>query len=356
MGYVHPEEAIRAAGKDAEEKMSTFGVEMVFRDDLNAAVQEYAATEEAEDLQGERARFLEFVLRDLRQAGHDLDEDTRAQVKEASQRLVELGVRFQQNVDEWDDFIAVDSDDIEGLPPAFVESLEKDEETGKLKVTLAYPHLIPFLENAKRRDLREELRFKFNIQAVEDNRPILEEALQRRQEVAEAFEQASWAHHRLEERMAKEPERVSAFYEGLLPPLSVQAEKDIAEISTLLEGDTGDDQVQVWDWSYYDTLQRKTDYGVDPFEVAQYFPLPDVLEGMFQLTSEMFGISFRKIEDPDVWQEDVELYAIDETETGEELSRFYLDLFPREGKFGHAAEFPLVPSRVLEDEFMNGAP
>jgi thimet oligopeptidase len=349
MGYVHPEEAIRAAGKDAEEKMSTFGVEMVFRDDLNAAVQEYAATEEAEDLQGERARFLEFVLRDLRQAGHHLDEDTRAQVKEASQRLVELGVRFQQNVDEWDDFIAVDSDDIEGLPPAFVESLEKDEETGKLKVTLAYPHLIPFLENAKRRDLREELRFKFNIQAVEDNRPILEEALQRRQEVAEAFEQASWAHHRLEERMAKEPERVSAFYEGLLPPLSVQAEKDIAEISTLLEGDTGDDQVQVWDWSYYDTLQRKTDYGVDPFEVAQYFPLPDVLEGMFQLTSEMFGISFRKIEDPDVWQEDVELYAIDETETGEELSRFYLDLFPREGKFGHAAEFPLVPSRVLED-------
>lgn len=349
MGYVHPEEPVRAAGKDAEEKMSSFGVDMVFRDDLNQAVQEYAVTDDATGLSGERARFLEFVLRDLRQAGHELDSETRAQVKKASQRLVELGVRFQQNVDEWDDFITVDSDDLEGLPPAFAESLEEDDETGKLKVTLAYPHLIPFLENAKRRDLREDLRFKFNIQAVEDNRPILEEALQQRQDIAEAFGQPSWAHHRLDERMAKEPENVSAFYEGLLPPLSAQADKDIAEVSSLLQADTGEDQVEVWDWSYYDTLQRKTDYGVDPFEVAQYFPLPDVLNGMFKLTSEMFGISFRKIEEPDVWHKDVELYAIDETATGEELARFYLDLFPREGKFGHAAEFPLVPSRQLED-------
>jgi len=349
MGYVHPDEAIRAAGKDAEEKLQTFGVEMIFRDDLNAAVNLYAATDEAATLEGERARFLEFVLRDLRKAGHELDPDTRSSVKEATQRLVELGVRFQQNIDETEDWILVDGDDLEGLPPEFAEGLEKDEQSGKLKVTLAYPQLIPFLENAKRRDLREELRFKFNTQAVDENRPLLEEAVERREDIARAFGQPSWAHHRLEERMAKNPERVGAFYEDLIPPLTAKGEQDIETMAGLLEADTGDRQVQVWDWSYYDTLQRKTDYGVDPFEVAKYFPLQQVLDGMFELTSEVFGIKFREIEGAEVWHEDVVLYAIDNAADGEELATFYLDLFPREGKYGHAAEFPLVLSRRLED-------
>jgi oligopeptidase A len=349
MGYVHPDKVIRSAGKAAEETMGNFGVEMIFRDDLNAAVKEYAATEEAHGLQGEQARYLEFSLRDLRQAGHELDPETRARVKEKTQRLVELGVRFQSNIDEWDDHILVDNDDLEGLPPAYAESLEADEESGKLKVTLAYPHLLPFLENAKRRDLRQELSFKFNTQAVEANGAILEEAIRLRREIAAEFGLPSWAHHRLEERMAKDPERVGAFYDDLIPPLTEQGNRDLEVIGELLDADTGDSQVRVWDWRYYDTQQRRTDFGVDPFEVAQYFPLDGVLNGMFALVQETFGLTFVEIEDPDVWHPDVRLFAINDTQSGEELSHFYLDLFPREGKFAHAAEFPLIPSRRMEN-------
>lgn len=348
-GYVHSDKEVRAAAKTSEEMQTKFGVDMVFRDDLNSAVTEYAETDEAKSLQGEKGRFLEFSLRDLRRAGHDLDSDTRAAVKEKTERLVELGVRFQQNVDEWDDWILCTRDDLDGLPDSFIDALETDEETGRYKVTIAYPHLIPFTENATRRDLREELRFKFNTVAVEDNRKILDEAIQLRQEIAEAFGHPTWAHHRLEERMAKDPGRVKAFYADLIDPLTVKGKQEVAVISALLEADTGETKVQGWDWSYYDTQQRKTEYGVDNFEVAKYFPLPHVLDGMFQLTSEMFGITFHEIEDPDVWHEDVSMFAMSEAETGEELARFYLDLFPREGKYGHAAEFPLILSRVLED-------
>jgi oligopeptidase A len=349
MGYVHPDKAVRSAGKSVEEKMGNFGVEMIFRDDLNAAVQEYSQTEEAHALEGEKARYLEFSLRDLRRAGHELDPETRARVKEKTQRLVQLGVRFQENIDEWEDHILVDSDDLEGLPSSFAESLETDEESGKLKVTLAYPHLIPFLENAKQRRLREELSYKFNTQAVEANRAILEEAVRLRHEIAAEFDLPSWAHHRLEERMAKEPERVAAFYEDLIPPLTSQGEKDIDVISGLLDADTGDNQVRVWDWRYYDTQQRRTDFGVDPFEVAQYFALDSVLGGLFDLVQETFGLDFEELSEPDVWHPDVRLFAINDAGSGEELAHFYLDLFPREGKFGHAAEFPLIESRRMED-------
>ncbi len=349
MGYVHSEKEIRSAAKTAEEKLETFGVEMVFRDDLNAAVQEYAVTDEATELDGERARFVEFTLRDLRHAGHELSPEARARVKEKTQRLVELGVRFQENIDEWEDHILVTPDDLEGLPPSFAESLETDEDTGKLKVTLAYPHLIPFVENAKRRELREQLSFKFNTQAVEANREILEEARRLRHQIAEEFGVPSWAHHRLEERMAKDPERVASFYDDLVSPLTQQGEADLSVMGELLAEDVGETQIQGWDWRYYDTQQRRTDYGVDPFEVANYFPLDGVLGGMFDLVQETFGLEFREVADPDVWHPDVRLFAIHDAESEEQLAHFYLDLFPREGKYGHAAEFPLVMSRCMED-------
>lgn len=348
-GYVHTDKEIRTAAKAADEKMTRWASEIAFRDDLNDAVKEFAKTDEAKGLAGEKARLLEFTLRDLRRSGHDLDPETREAVKERTLRLTELSVRFQQNIDEWDAWILCTRDDLDGLPDAFIDGLETDEETGKYKVTIAYPHLIPFTENATRRDLREELRFKFNTVAVEDNRKILEEALRLRQEIAEAFALATWSDYQLEERMAKGPDRVKDFYSGLIDPLTEKATAEIAAMAGMLETDTGDAQVQLWDWGYYDTQQRKTDYGVDNFEVAKYFPLPQVLEGMFELTSEVFGITFREIEDADTWHPDVQYFAIDDAETGEELSHFYLDLFPREGKYGHAAEFPLIPSRVLED-------
>lgn len=349
MGYVHSDKTVRAAAKAAEERNSKFGVELIFRDDLNTAIRDFARTDEAASLEGEHARLLKFVLRDLRRAGHELDPEARALVKEKTERLVELAVRFQQNIDEWEDWILCDRDDLDGLPDVFIDSLDVDEDSGKYKVTIDYPNLFPFLENARRRDLREQLRFKFNTVAIEDNRKILEEVAELRQEIAEIFGRPSWAHHQLEERMAKSPDRVKAFYADLLQPLTEKAKAEVEAMTELLHADTGDDTLRLWDSSYYDNQQRKTQYGVDNFEVAQYFPLPRVLEGMFQLTSEMFGLEYVEITDFDRWHPDVQLFAVVDQESGEEISRFYLDLFPREGKFGHAAEFPMVYSRLLED-------
>ncbi len=349
MGYVHPDKEVRSAGKDAEEAMDKFAAEIYFRDDVYAAVTGYEETDEAAALEGEQARFLEKVNRSLVKAGHDLDSEARNAVKERTLRLKELEVRFAQNIDEWEAWILVTKEDCDGLPDSWIDALETDGESGKLKVTIAYPHLIPFLDNATRRDLREELRFKYLTVAVDENRAILEEGVRLRQEIANAFDQPSWAHHRLDDRMAKTPERVESFYKDLREPLTDRGLEEVAVVAKLLEADTADTKVQSWDWGYYDTQQRKTDYGVDPFEIANYFPLPQVLDGMFELTSEMFGIAFEEIKDFDSWHEDVQMFAIHDAATGEELARFYLDLFPRDGKYGHAAEFPLVPSRRLAD-------
>ena len=101
--------------------------------------------------------------------------------------------------------------------------------------------------------------------------------------------------------------------------------------------------MQAWDRTYYHTQQMKNDYQVDPLEVAAYFPLDKTLDGLFDITQQVFGLTYEQVE-ADVWHEDVLAYRMTDSTTGDLVAHFYMDLFPRDGKFSHAAAFSLVPS------------
>jgi Zn-dependent oligopeptidase len=351
MGYVHPDPAVRDAAHEAEERIDTWRVKLFFRPDLNQAITEFAASEEAAALTGEPRRLLEFVQRDLRRAGHALAEENRRTLEDISTRLVEIGVRFDRNIAEVDDHLVVTQEDLDGLPPEYVEGLTAGDAAGTFKVTMAYPEVIPFLENARRRDLREQLSFKFANRAVDTNRELLAEAVALRQQVAELFGEPSWAHHQMDDRMAKNPETVQRFFGELLPPLTDKGRAELEVMRRLLVDDTGDPDaaIQLWDWRFYDTQLRRLNYGVDNNEVAQYFPLQQVVDGMLEITGQVFGLEYRPVPDAPVWHPDVVTYAIHDADSDDELARFHMDLHPRDGKFHHAAAFVLVPGRRLPD-------
>ena len=348
MGYVHTDPEVRTAGHACSERISKWHTDLTFDPGLYRAVEAFRATREARSLTGERARYLDFVCRDLRKAGHHLPEESQARVKELTARMIELGVAFARNIAEYEDALEVTREEAEGLPDTYIDSLPPAEEEGKLRVTMAYPHVVPFMENAGRRDLRERLAEKFNNRAVKSNRPILEEAVAIRMEIATLFGEPSWAHHRLSERMAKTPETVEGFYDLLMEPLLQAGRREVARIAEMLESDGEPGPPQAWDWRYYDNRIRRTEYGVDQMEVAGYFPLDRVVEGMLDLTGEVFGVEYREVEAP-VWHPDVITYAVFDQASGEHLSNFHMDLFPREGKFSHAAAFTLVKGRRRED-------
>ena len=349
MSYVHPDAEVRETALAGQEKLQAFGVEMIFREDLYEKVKEFSTTDEASALAGESARALEHGLRDFRRAGHGLEKSERDALKERAQRLSQIGIQFQSNIDNDPNRLLVDREDLTGLPDAYIESLETDEETGKLIITMAYPDVVPFNKHAERRDLREQLSFLYNTRAVEVNRPLLAEAIRLRDESAGILGYDSFAHYNLEERMAKTPENVASFYDDLIPGLTSLGSEELAEIRNLLEADTEDTVVRTWDWNFYDTAQRRTQYGVDHYEVAKYLPLARVLEGLFGICEEVFGLEITRLPDAMAWHPDVKLYQISDSGSGEPLARFYLDLFPREGKFSHAAKFPIVPGRRLPD-------
>ena len=150
MGQVHTDAAVRDAGNDAEERINKWRVALVFRDDLYRAVRAFADTDEAEALEGERARLLAHWLRDFRRAGHELSAEDRAELERLRTRLVEVEIAFQRNINEFRDGIDVTREQLAGLPDDFIERLSPGEREGTYRVSLDYPEVNPFLEQATR--------------------------------------------------------------------------------------------------------------------------------------------------------------------------------------------------------------
>ena len=205
MVRVHPDEAVRAAAHDADERMTTWRRSLALRDDVAAAVGRYATSADAQRIAGEERRLLEHWQRDLRRAGHDLPPDARDEIREMTARTVSIEATFERNVDEWSDGIDLTQDDLAGMPQSYVAGLRPGTAPGTYRVSLEYPDYYPFMESSPRRDLREALARKMAGRAVEANRPLLAEVLALRRRQAAILGYPSWAHYRIEPKMARTP-------------------------------------------------------------------------------------------------------------------------------------------------------
>ncbi len=341
--------AVRDAGQEAEERISTWRVELPFRDDLAAAAASLAASPAGAALEGEDRRFLDYLLRDVRRAGHGLPPEVRDEVRGLLGRLVALEATFARNLAEATGGIDVERDGLEGLPASYVARLEPGETPGTRRVTLRKPDLMPFLEQALRRDLRRGLEAAWFDKAHEANAPLLAEALDIRRRAASLLGYASWAHYRLEEKMAADPAAVEAFYASILGPLRAKAVGELAVMADELRRVGASPPVESWDWRWCGTRTRVRAYAVDPDELRAYLPLDAVLGGLLDLTAEVFGLRFEPVAPAESWYPDVRRLRVRDAGGDDVLGDILLDLHPRDGKYDHAAAFPLVPSRELAD-------
>ncbi len=340
----HPDKAVRDAGNDAEQALSTWATELLARPSVFAAV----SAVDLESLEGLERRSADEWLRDLRRAGHGLDDSDRERVTALRTELIGLQVDFAKNIAEYKDHLDVPTADLGALPDTYVASLDRGDLPDTVRVTLDYPAYIPFMEQAPNRTQRRVLQHKYLTRAVDTNRPLLERALEIRQEIADLLGYANWAEYSMEVKMA-DPASVDDLYDSVVPGLTTLAATEKAALEDLLRDDHPGSGLQVWDRAYYHTLQQKREYGLDPNEVAEYFPLDRVVDGMFEVTGEVFGITYTEIDDHPSWHEDVRTFRIDDVESGEPMALFHLDLHPRDGKFTHAACWDVVNRRRNDD-------
>ena len=343
LSQVSADAALRTAAHESEEKLDTYAAGLGFREELDAALRALGAASTDRAMPPEAARFLEFELRDFRRNGMDLDAATRASLQELKERLVRLGIAFRRNIDEHEDAILVTRAGLAGLPDSYIAGLRTEEGDGetRYRVSLDYPELVPFLENAEDGALREELFRKNHNKAADANVVLLEEAIAVRDEIAQTLGYASWAHYVTEIRVARAPEAVLDFLGDLEERVRPKAEADMARLREINGGDFG-----IWDWRYLTQRLLREQYQVDAFKVAEYFPLEAVLDGLFDVYQGLTGVRFLPHADAHAWHPDVRFFDIQDEASGEIVAHFYMDLHPRPAKFGHAAAFTLQGGRA----------
>ncbi len=352
LSQVSADEQLRAVAHTQEERLSIFAAGIGFREDINRALKAYASRAELEALPDDARRLLEFALRDYRRNGLELPKQTRDELQALQERLVGLGIQFRKRIDDYEDVVELSRDELDGLPDAYIERLQTVEVDSavRYRVGLDYPELHPFLDSAHDGERRRELFHKNHNKAADTNVEIIEEALGVRAAIARLLGFESWAAYALEVKMAKQTDAVLEFLTDLAERLQPKLAADLARLGHEQERRTGQSgPVDIADWRYYTNQLVLREYQVDPFEVAAYFPLDAVLEGMFRIYAELVGVNF--VRRPDLaetaWHEDAQPFDIVDPASGVALARFYMDLHPRPGKFGHAAAFTLSGGRQL---------
>ncbi len=351
MAYVSADDALREKGREIDQELDRYMVGLSFREDIYTAVKTYAASAEGAGLTGEDARFLAFELRDYRRNGFDLDPASRNRLHAIFDELVEVGTAFRNAVDDWDDAIIISREELAGLPDAFIEGLKTVEVDGapRYRVSLDYPELFPFLSNAESEPRRRELFEKDQRKGGPQNVERLERAIALRNEAALLLGYDSWASYVLQVRMAANRQAVDRFLADLRPRLAAKAEHDLAGLRALKREQTGGEPLNIWDWRYYHNQLLKSRFAIDEFRVAEYLPLDACLEGLFATIQPLLGVRFAAAPEAVRWHADVLAFDVYEADGDAAFARFYMDLFPRPNKYGHAAAFTLRRGRLLAD-------
>ena len=350
LSYFHQDSAVRDAAANLEAKGVDKKLSVFARKDVYKALKEYADTNP--QLNHEDMRLLSKWLERFERAGMALSEkDAEAYAKLNTERLNKI-TRYNVNLNNYKDELVVGREELDGLGETYINRLERTKD-GKYIVTLKYPDYNPFMSSAKSEKARKALQEKFARRGGKENVKLLEDTVELRRKQAALLGFKRYPDYVLPVRMAKNYETLEAFLKNLQKEVTPLAQGEMKAYLKLQEETTGQqaDEMTAWNLPYWSNRYKKKYYQVDDDKIKEYFPADKVISGMFEVFGSLFGITFTQADLP-VWHPEVVVYQIKDKKTGELISDFYLDLFPRDGKYTHAATWSFVDRFELPDGHM----
>ena len=347
LSYVSTDKKFRDAANDLQMQISQYMVDVATRRDVYKAIREYTDTNPR--LDPVQAKLVKEMLIGFKNSGMDLNDADLEKFKALNKEKAEYIIKFDKNIQEYKDPLAVTQEQLQGLGEDYIQKLSKTND-GKYLVTLDYPDYVPFMQNADDEQARKELEFKFNRRGGQENVELLEKTLTLRREIARLLGYKNHAELRLEDRMAKNPKTVMAFLKDLQKKLKPLGKKEDKEMIAYKNSKTGKNSRTLYSWEsgYWSNKFRKENLELDSEKIKEYFPSQVVIDGMLDLFGGVFGITFEPVDIP-VWHPDVKAFKIKDKASGELVAYFYMDLYPREGKYKHAACFGLVEGEEKQD-------
>ncbi len=345
---VHVDARIRKTAKLALEQLEKQMVDIEYDEGVYKAVLEYA--EKKEKLTGDSKKLFDDMLLGYKRMGFGLTATKRKKLQENAKKMSKISSAFSYNINEYQDYILLTEGELAGLPENYVRGLQKDKKSGKYKVTLEYPDIGPFMSKAENAEKRKELSEKSLQKGGKENLELLGEMVKLRAENAKLLGYKTHVDYKTETRTVKTSARAFSFVNDLMRKIKKGSDADLKELLELKREQTGDKIAVLhgYDIAYYaDQLQQKR-FSIDSEKVREYFPIEIVKKGTFTIYEKLLSVKFEKVSGIALWHKDVEMYAIkDKAKTGggEVISYFMLDLYPREGKYGHACAVDMVDGR-----------
>ena len=314
--------------------------------DLFARVKTVYENQESMNLNKEQKKLLEETYKSFVRGGANLDAEQQARLRELNSEISMLQLTFGQNMlKETNAFqlIVDNKDDLAGLPESLVMNAEVAARSagleGKWLFTLHNPSVMPFLQYADNRALREKI-FKGYINRGNngndaDNKDVVLKLITLRLEKAKLMGYDNYASFVLEDRMAKTPEQVYALLDEIWKPALAKAKDELADINTEIKKEGGNFEAEGWDWRYYFEKAKKAKFDLDENQVRPYLKLENVRDGAFLLANKLYGITFTPIKDIPLPHSDAQAFECKDKD-GTHLGVLYMDFFPRASKRGGA--------------------
>ncbi|HEX9578463.1 MAG TPA: M3 family metallopeptidase [Myxococcales bacterium] len=337
---VHPDAAMRDAGERCEQDAEALATQLALDPEVYRPLAQVDASREDEGTRW----YLFRVLRDFRRAGVDKDAAVRARARELNEELVRIGQEFQRNIRDDVRRIEVPPSALLGLPDDYIRAHPPSAD-GLVAITTDYPDYVPFMTYASASAAREALWKVYRQRAHPRNLEVLDRMLSRRAELAGLLGYSDWAAYVTEDKMIGSARAASEFIEKIAAAAEARARRDYeALLARKRKDEPSAERVDAWDSEALKERVRAEQFGFDSQSVRPYFELQRVQEGIFDVTSRMFGVEYRRAPAAPVWHSDVTAWEV--TEQGKVIGRFFLDLFPREGKYKHAAQFTLASGQA----------
>lgn len=325
----------------------------------------------------EQKRLAWVYYNQFTHSGAQLKAAEKTRMSAINQRLAQLYTQFSQNVlaDEEGEFLKLKGkEDLAGLPPSLVEAARASaQERGlgadEAVISNTRSAMEPFLSYSSRRDLREKgwrmWTRRGDTGGKTDNNAIVSEILKLRAEKARLLGHKTFAHWRLENTMARTPEKAMDLMVEVWKPAVERVRQEVADMQALVDGEGGKFKIQPWDYRYYAEKVRKAKYDLDESEIKPYLQLDKLRDGMFWMAQRLYGFTFERVQGLATIHPDVEIYEV-KGQQGGHVGLFYFDPYARTGKSSGAwmSEYrtqeafrkPVTPIVSNNSNFIKGSP
>lgn len=346
LNSAHTNETMQQIAQEMAPELSTHNDDIALNAVLFERVKAIYDKRESLNLDDESKKLVEKKYKGFARGGALLSNQDKDKLREINGELSVLSLKFQENIlKETNDFeFTINKEsDLSGLPQDLISSaaeLAKEKgKSGSYIFNLSNPMILPFLQYAENRQLREEIwrayQNRGNNGNANDNNQLITKMVNLRQERALLLGYETHAHYVLEESMAETPAEVMNLLNQLWTPALNRSKNELKDLQAMVQSEGKTFNIAPWDWRFYTERIRKEKYDIDEQEVKQYFPALAVQDGIFLLCKKLFGLQFSELKDAPKYHSDVQVFEVKE-KNGDLIGVIMIDLYVRPSKSGGA--------------------